>query len=328
MSGLQRIKIEVVNDDVLRFRADALVLKHAQVSLGVDAAAKQLLGLNLEMSLGPGGQLILDGRPAVGAEKVVFLGVPPLREFGYAEIRLFARRAVCIVAAEFPDARQMALTLHGAGYGLDEIACLDAELAGLLDAFELETVSPSLERVAIVEADLGRAERLRRHLEKTLSGSALSGDTAGTVTIPFAGEIGNKVGNVSSQTPSDRDHAFVAMPFAKQFEDVFHYGIAPSIHSVGLLCERIDQATFTGDVLARMKERITTATLMVADLTDANPNVYLEVGFAWAADVPTVLVHHRDSELKFDVQGQKCLNYSTIKELEERLAPELKKLVD
>ncbi len=222
----------------------------------------------------------------------------------------------------------MALTLHGAGYGLDEIACLDAELAGLLDAFELETVSPSLERVAIVEADLGRAERLRRHLEKTLSGSALSGDTAGTVTIPFAGEIGNKVGNVSSQTPSDRDHAFVAMPFAKQFEDVFHYGIAPSIHSVGLLCERIDQATFTGDVLARMKERITTATLMVADLTDANPNVYLEVGFAWAADVPTVLVHHRDSELKFDVQGQKCLNYSTIKELEERLAPELKKLVD
>jgi hypothetical protein len=329
MSGLQQIKIEVVSDDVLHFQADALVLKHAQVSLGVDAAAKQRLGLDLEMSLGPGGQLILDGRPAIGAEKVVFLGVPPLQEFGYSEIRLFARRAVSIVAAEFPDARRIALTLHGAGYGLDEIACLDAELAGLLDAFELETVSPSLERVVIVEANLGRAERLRRHLEETLSGSALSGGKAGTVTIPFLGEeVGNRVGNVSSRAPSDRDHAFVAMPFAKQFEDVFHYGIAPSIHSTGLLCERIDQATFTGDVLARMKERISAATLMVADLTDANPNVYLEVGFAWAADVPTVLVHHRDSELKFDVQGQKCLSYSTIKELEERLAPELKKLVD
>jgi len=318
----QHIEIEVITDDVLRFKTDVLVLKHAQVSLGVDAKAKQRLGLDADMSLGVGGQLIVDGRPALGAEKVVFLGVPSLGEFGYAEIRLFARRAMSLVGAEFPQAGQIALTLHGAGYGLDEIACFDAELAGLLDAFELETVSPLLKRVAIVEADVGRAERLRRHLEHTFS----SGDSIADVGVPPAAALGNKVGVISSKAPADRDHAFVAMPFAKEFEDVFHYGIAPSVRAAGLLCERIDQATFTGDVLARMKERIRTASLLVADLTDANPNVYLEVGFAWAANVPTVLVFHRDSELKFDVQGQKCISYGTIKELEEHLTPELKQL--
>ena len=117
------------------------------------------------------------------------------------------------------------------------------------------------------------------------------------------------------------------MPFSKAFEDVFHYGVESAVHRSGLLCERIDKTVFTGNVLDRIKEKIRTATLIVADLTDANPNVYLEVGFAWAADVPTVLIRHCDSDLKFDVQGENCLSYETITELEERLAGELTQLV-
>jgi len=213
-----------------------------------------------------------------------------------------------LVGTELPAARQVALTLHGAGYGLDEIACFDAELAGLREAFDLGTVSSSLERVVIAEADERRAERLRRHLEEE-------------------GGLGEAVGRIAATAPAERDHAFVAMPFAEEFEDVFHYGITRSVHAAGLLCERIDKAAFTGDILARMKSKIRSATVVVADLTDANPNVYLEVGFAWAAEIPTVLVHRRDSDLKFDVQGQRCLGYATIKELEESLTRELRDLI-
>jgi len=319
----QNIRIEVVNDDALRFPTDVLVLKHAQSSLGVDAKVKKLLGLDLNMALEPGGQLILNGPPDLSAEKVVFLGVPALPRFGYSQIRLFARRAMALVGTELPQAREVALTLHGAGYGLDEIACFDAELAGLLDAFNLGTISPSLERVLIIEADVGRADRLRGHLVETIDGG-MSAD----ISVPPNRDIVEKVGGVSSDATPEHDHAFVAMPFAGRFEDIFHYGIAPSVRAAGLLCERIDQAKFTGDILARMKAKIRSATLLVADLTDANPNVYLEVGFAWAANVPTVLVHHQETELKFDVQGQKCLHYATIKELEENLTAELKGLVD
>lgn len=319
----QSIRIEVVNDDALRLRTEVLVLKHAQRSLGVDAKAKELLGLDLGMILEPGGQLIVEGPPAVSAEKVVFLGVPPIVNFGYTQIRHFARRAMALVGAELPQAREVALTLHGAGYGLDEIACFDAELAGLLDAFNLGTISPLLERVLVVEADVGRAYRLHRHLAETINGEVSAG-----ISVPPNRDIVDKVGGVSSDATAEHDHAFVAMPFADQFEDIFHYGIAPSVRAAGLLCERIDQAKFTGDILARMKERIRSATLLVADLTEANPNVYLEVGFAWAANVPTVLVHHQDTELKFDVQGQKCLHYATIKQLEENLTAELMGLID
>jgi hypothetical protein len=117
------------------------------------------------------------------------------------------------------------------------------------------------------------------------------------------------------------------MPFSQDFEDRFHYAIEPAVHSSGLLCERIDEQAFTGSIPERIKERIRSATLVVADLTDANPNVYLEVGFAWGAKVPTVLLCHDGSDLKFDVQSERCISYSTIRHLERRLTDELRRLV-
>jgi hypothetical protein len=39
----------------------------------------------------------------------------------------------------------------------------------------------------------------------------------------------------------------------------------------------LDEISFTGDVVLRMKQRIGAARIVVADLTDANPNVYLEL---------------------------------------------------
>ena len=75
-----------------------------------------------------------------------------------------------------------------------------------------------------------------------------------------------------------------------------------------------------------VRDRITSATLVIADLSDANPNVYLEVGYAWGRGVPTILLVRDTKQLKFDVSGQRCLVYRNIKNLEEVLRTELEKL--
>lgn len=62
---------------------------------------------------------------------------------------------------------------------------------------------------------------------------------------------------------------------------------------------------------------------MIADLTTANSNVYLEVGYAWGIGVPTILVVQTADDLKFDVRGQRCIVYNRIKELENKLQQEL-----
>ena len=75
-----------------------------------------------------------------------------------------------------------------------------------------------------------------------------------------------------------------------------------------------------------MRSRIENAELVIADLTGANPNVYLEVGYAWGKARPTVLVINKSDELRFDVHGQRCLRYQSIKHLENQLSNELKNL--
>lgn len=126
----------------------------------------------------------------------------------------------------------------------------------------------------------------------------------------------------------ERPHVFVAMPFKEEMEDVFYYGIQNSVHTIDYLCERIDQETFTGDILDRLKKRIETASLLIADLTDDNPNVFLEIGYAWGKGRPTLLVVRDEANkpLRFDVQGQKCIKYKSIKSLETALTKMLGEL--
>jgi hypothetical protein len=116
------------------------------------------------------------------------------------------------------------------------------------------------------------------------------------------------------------------MQFGAEFDDVFHYGIQSAVRANGFLCERIDSEAFTGDILAQIKIRIGEASFVVADLSTGNPNVYLEVGFAWGRNIRTILLCKEAAELRFDVQGQKCIRYSTIHELETRLSHELMRL--
>jgi hypothetical protein len=59
----------------------------------------------------------------------------------------------------------------------------------------------------------------------------------------------------------------------------------------------------------------------------ANANVYLEVGFAWGRGRPTLLLVRDVKELKFDVQGHRCIVYRTIRELESALTAELGRLL-
>ncbi len=60
--------------------------------------------------------------------------------------------------------------------------------------------------------------------------------------------------------------------------------------------------------------------MVIADVTGSNPNVYLEVGYAWGRDIPTLLVARAGEALKFDVKTQKCIYYKNITHLRKQLA--------
>jgi len=320
------IRLEVVEADALAIEADALVLKYAQALYGADARAARVSGLNVSALPRPGGYHRVSAPAGIAARTLLMLGTVPLRQFDYAAIRDFGRRALGAIASEVPDARVIVMTIHGVGFGLDEVESFDSQLAGILDAIRKRDVPRPLERVIIAELSSGRAARMQERLRTVLQGATpviATGAAGADVLERNSVERFERVGFGSS----DREHAFVAMPFSESFEDLFHYGIANAVRSVGLLCERIDQKAFTGDVLERLKQQIESARIVVADLSDSNPNVFLEVGYAWGCRVPTVLLSRKECDVKFDVRGQRLLRYSHIKDAEQKLANELQALL-
>jgi len=106
-----------------------------------------------------------------------------------------------------------------------------------------------------------------------------------------------------------KKHAFVAMPFSEEFENVYEFGIYPAVRNCGLICERVDESHFVGDILARIKGGIEAADLVIADLTGGRPNVYLEVGYAWGKNIPVIFVAKKGEQLHFDVSTHKCIFY-------------------
>jgi hypothetical protein len=322
MPQISSIKIQVVLEDVIRHRADILVLKHAQALFGADKAVyERLTAAGVKVNLPKAGRHeIVDARAAVNAAQVLYIGVEPLRAFGYGEIREFGRRSMAVLAAARYKVGHVAMTLHGPGYGLDEVESFESELAGVLEAISDNKCPAALESVTFVERDVGRVRRLEVVLARLLPGGMFERSQQGALSgLNVSAKAALTAGYGSDLKP----RVFVAMPFADEMYDVFHYGIQGAVNSLGMLAERADTANFTGDVLSWVQQRIGSAKLVVADLTGSNPNVFLEVGYAWGRAVPTVLLSKNGSELKFDVKGQRCIEYSSIRDLEQKLSKEL-----
>jgi hypothetical protein len=61
-------------------------------------------------------------------------------------------------------------------------------------------------------------------------------------------------------------------------------------------------------------------------LSGANPNVFLEIGYAWGKGRLTILLAKSSEQLLFDVRGQRVLKYESLVALRKSLAKELKEL--
>lgn len=115
------------------------------------------------------------------------------------------------------------------------------------------------------------------------------------------------------------------MPFDKAFDDVYEFGIKGACEDAGVYCERVDEQIFPGSMLDRIYNQISTADLLVADMTGRNPNVFYEVGYAHALGKNVILLTQRAEDIPFDLKHFPHVVYGgQIKDLRGELSPRVK----
>jgi hypothetical protein len=120
------------------------------------------------------------------------------------------------------------------------------------------------------------------------------------------------------------DTCFVMMPFGGWFDRYYQEVYVPAIKEAGLEPVRADELFSTGSVVEQIWEQISKAKVLLADLTDKNPNVFYELGLAHAAVKPVVFTAAKIDDIPFDLRHLRVIVYET---REPEWAPKLRRFI-
>lgn len=111
----------------------------------------------------------------------------------------------------------------------------------------------------------------------------------------------------------ERPRAFVVMQFSDEFDKLYAEVIRPVCAEFGFEAIRADDQYTSGLIINDIVRAIHEASVVVADITPDNPNVYYEVGFAHGVGKSTILLCDRERErLPFDLSGFRTLFYHNV----------------
>jgi hypothetical protein len=103
--------------------------------------------------------------------------------------------------------------------------------------------------------------------------------------------------------PSAKPTVFVLMPFDPAFNDAYELGIKAGCELAGAECIRVDHQIFTEHILEKIYAQIDNATLVIAEMTGQNANVFYEVGFAHGRGKRVLLLTKSAEDIPFDLKG-------------------------
>jgi hypothetical protein len=103
--------------------------------------------------------------------------------------------------------------------------------------------------------------------------------------------------------------AFIVMQFTTPYNEVYRDAIQPLVADIGFEPIRVDDIADPGIIINDISMHITEASVIIAEISEANPNVYYEVGMAHALSKPTILLAQRGTRLPFDVGPHRCIFY-------------------
>jgi len=126
------------------------------------------------------------------------------------------------------------------------------------------------------------------------------------------------------QSQTDEELVFVIMPFGEKFDLVYEC-IEKSVTQAQLKCIRADKEVFSGIIMDKIKENIARAGIIIAELSEQNPNVFYELGLAHAWNKKVIMITQNIRNIPFDLKHWRMVIYDcgNINGLKTKLRNEL-----
>jgi nucleoside 2-deoxyribosyltransferase len=109
---------------------------------------------------------------------------------------------------------------------------------------------------------------------------------------------------------SEESSVFVIMPFRPEFNDVWKGGIQRAAQAEGFKPIRVDMINRSTNITDDIVNSIEKCHLAIVDVTDNNPNVMFELGYALAKEKPNIIISQSADYLPFDIRNIRAIVYS------------------
>lgn len=128
-----------------------------------------------------------------------------------------------------------------------------------------------------------------------------------------------KVFQFPTAEPFEPDLVAVMMPFNPGFTLVYE-SLKAGVEAAGMRCLRADDIWERDHILDDVLSLIWRARVVIADLSDKNPNVFYEAGIAHTLGRDTILIAQSMDDIPFDLRAIRALKYLNNGEGRGRLA--------
>jgi|KBSMisStaDraftv2_1062788.scaffolds.fasta_scaffold97315_2 hypothetical protein len=299
--------------NITDLQADAILLKNVEEGLyGPELAVNKSLGGLLAVhqtsektAVGHAEFIRVDRGIAAGG--ILLVGVGSGQTIGYRVIETMAHRAIEEIARLRLPCRSLATVSHAVGFGLDREEVFYTQLFAFKKALEAHPLP--LETILFSEFGGRDRERLVTYLEKLVLDAGSPVRKEGQRFVLSLGTHSRTVAEVTARL-NRAESVFLAMPFDQDFENVYDFGLRLPIIEAGYQPIRLDKKLFLGSISREIQERIRDAVAVIADISDHNPNVLFELGFAQGAGKPTIVICRQGQDVAFDVRDMNVVFYN------------------
>jgi len=111
------------------------------------------------------------------------------------------------------------------------------------------------------------------------------------------------------QVASSNKSCFTIMPFGGWFNDYYETIYKPAIEAAGFNACRADDLFRPSTIVHDIWEYTQKASVILADLSGKNPNVFYELGLAHAIAKPAILITESIDDVPFDLRALRVLEY-------------------
>lgn len=95
----------------------------------------------------------------------------------------------------------------------------------------------------------------------------------------------------------------------KNADQLYQHIIRPVCEKCGFIVQRVDEFNTSGSITQEILDALNDYELVIADLTEHNPNVFFEIGYRTKSQKPIIHLKRKDETIPFDISAIRTFEY-------------------